>query len=183
MTGSVVTRALAAGLVALSCACALEAQDVSSSSVPMKGSIRGSILAAGTEAPLSGTAVVLAAPADTQCVTSANVPVRAPSMLSTDGRGSYRFDNLTEGSYRLCIRHIGYRPATILLNLPHASGLQLVVGLDLEPIYLEPIRVQGSLPGEAWPLSPAPAGRSARDSMPNQSVLIPATVRYHSPVM
>lgn len=119
-------------------------------------SISGAVMDAQTAAPLSGAVVVLE-PAAMGVLPSHRstgpVFLQAGRSVLTDRRGGYRFTELPRGEYRLRVQRIGYRPATVLVELRSAADTRLSVGLDVEPISLQPISV-------ASRTAPEPFGRA-----------------------
>lgn len=127
------------------------------------GTIIGSVVAAQTGIPLEAAVVVLepdpsgALPAD----------VNGPSFweggraASTDATGAYRFDRLVAGSYRLHVRRLGFRPATIQIDLVSQWPFRVSVGLVVLPIALEAVEVTGAAPSPvAARIDPEALGRA-----------------------
>jgi len=112
------------------------------------GSVVGSVVAAQSGAPLDG-AVVLLEPAPGGALSSA---ARGPSfwgagrVARTDASGAYRFDGLAVGRYQLHVRRLGYRPASLEIDLGGQSPFRVSVGLVVVPIALEPVDVPGASP-------------------------------------
>ena len=105
------------------------------------GSVMGTVLVAATGQPLPGAVVVLESAADgSGDLETATLPVRVLSSV-TDGSGAYRFAGLPPGSYRLVVRHLGYHPATLSVDLAGGAPFQLSVALVVNPIRLEPMDV------------------------------------------
>lgn len=108
------------------------------------GAIAGVVVDAVSQEPLPGATVAFeplglgvltgSAPGDGAFVTRSRV-------IGTDDRGRYRFGGLTDGTYRLRIEHIGYRPAVIEVELRAAQGSDVSVGLAYEPVALEPLGI------------------------------------------
>ncbi|CAN5852381.1 TonB-dependent receptor [soil metagenome] len=116
-------------------------------------SIGGAVIDAQTAAPLSGAVVVLE-PAAMGVLPSHRstgpVFLQAGRSVLTDRRGGYRFKELPQGEYRLRVQRLGYRPATVLVELRTASDTRLSVGLDVEPISLQPVTVASAAPPEPF---------------------------------
>jgi hypothetical protein len=92
------------------------------------GTITGAVLDGGSGRPLVGAQVVLEA---------GRVWIAA-----TDGEGRYAFADVAAGAYNLHVRRIGYRPATLDVELPPMGRLQLSVALTLQPILLDALPVE-----------------------------------------
>lgn len=58
----------------------------------------------------------------------------------TDSTGWYHFRPVPDGKYRLYVQRIGYRPATLDVELRAGSRSSLSIALLVEPVALEPIR-------------------------------------------
>ncbi len=125
--------ALAAG------AASLEAQDLA----PARGgSVAGTVLAAATGAPLPGAVVVLEASADAALVTpaaSGGAFLGRALTAVTDAAGRYRFTDLPPGAYRLLVRHLGFHPALVHVDLARSEPFRVSVALLVNPIRLEPM--------------------------------------------
>jgi hypothetical protein len=107
-----------------------------------RGGITGSVLDAGTGVPIDGATVVLqpeatgafpAGPATGSAFTSSSRAV------VTDRLGTYRFDGLASGIYRVYAHRIGYRPYSITVELRGAVS-PVAIALSADPIPLQPVR-------------------------------------------
>ncbi len=124
------------------------------------GTIVGSVVAAQTGAPLDG-AVVLLEPAPGGALspsTRGAASWEAGRVARTDANGAYRFDRLSVGQYQLHVRRLGYRPASLEIELSGQSPFRVSVGLVVVPIALEPVEVPGASP------PPIAALRADRDA-------------------
>jgi hypothetical protein len=67
----------------------------------------------------------------------------ATRAAASDSAGTYRFDGVPPGIYRLYASAFGYRPYSVSVELrgPGAAGVSL--GLDAEPVALHPLRARG----------------------------------------
>jgi hypothetical protein len=131
-----------------------------SPSVGDAGAVAGTVLVAATGQPLPGAVVVLEAASDAAIVTPAEGPFIGRSrVVVTDVDGTYRFANLVPGSYRLLVRHLGYYPAIVDVDLARAAPFRISVGLVVNPIRLEPIDAR------ALTADPYGRGRSAEDEL------------------
>ena len=108
----------------------------------LQTTLSGKIVEAVTEEPLAGCRVSLQ-PLPTGLISSANA--QSPTALSADrvmisgSDGSYRFENVPFGEYRLYVSRLGYKSTTIDVQLRRSVGVDVSVGLEAEPIVLEPI--------------------------------------------
>jgi hypothetical protein len=129
---TVAVLSLAAGLAG-----AASAQDVA-------GTLAGAVLDAETGLPLAGAAVTLAP--EPEGVLSGHEPggspfLRATRSTATAGAGEYRFTGLSVGTYRLRFSRLGYRSASLAVELRGSGGSRVSVGLSVEPVRLEPLEV------------------------------------------
>jgi len=112
------------------------------------GTVVGSVVAAQTGGPLED-ALVLLEPAPAGAMPPAP---GGPSFWGggraarTDASGAYRFDGLAAGRYELHVRRLGYRPASLEIDLRGDSPLRVSVGLVVVPIALEAVDVAGASP-------------------------------------
>ncbi len=134
--------ALAAALHAMPAA--TRAQSPAQAAQPVTGSIAGTVLTSATDQPIAGAAVVLEAARDAALVRTGETFLGRSLTAVTDGRGAYRFDGVPPGSYRLLVRHLGYRAAVIEIELARAALFRLSVGLEVNPIRLETVDVRGA---------------------------------------
>ncbi len=119
------------------------------------GSVSGTVLAAATGAPLAGAVVVLEAAADAALVSptaSSGAFFGRTLTAVTDADGSYRFSALPPGAYRLLVRHLGFHPALVHVELAQATPFRVSVALVVNPIRLEPM--------EARAITAEPYGRT-----------------------
>jgi hypothetical protein len=65
-----------------------------------------------------------------------------PKMAVSNERGSFRFEDVTPGTYRLEFRHIAYGVHTEEILVEEGTQLSLQVGITREAIELEPLTVQ-----------------------------------------
>lgn len=132
------------------------------------GAISGSVVDAKTARPLAGATVVL------QPEAAGALPGNASggsAFLSTSRstvsgpRGSYRFGELPPGRYRLHVEQIGYRPASIAVELRGSADSRVSVGLSVQPIPLQPVEVNAEAPDlygrDRWSAADAESGRLA----------------------
>jgi hypothetical protein len=115
-----------------------------------RGGVVGTVLDADTGAPIEGATVVLqpevlgafpAGPASGSAFTTSSRAVLS------DHRGTYRFDGLTPGMYRVYVSRIGYRPYSITLELRGSGVSPVAISLTAEPIPLTPVRTVGHARG------------------------------------
>jgi hypothetical protein len=115
-----------------------------------RGGVVGTVLDAQTGAPIEGATVVLqpdvvgafpAGPASGSAFTTSSRAV----ISSLDG--SYRFDGLASGVYRVYVSRFGYRPYSITIELRGAAVSPVAIALTAEPIPLQPLRSIGQARG------------------------------------
>jgi hypothetical protein len=109
------------------------------------GTVVGSVVAAQTGAPLDGATVFLEpGPGGVLSAADGNSSFwSAGRAVRTDANGSYRFDGLAVGRYQLHVRRLGYRPASLEIDLQGQALFRVSVGLVVVPIALEPLEVHG----------------------------------------
>lgn len=73
---------------------------------------------------------------------------RTEREATTDGRGVFRFDGLSPGTYRVRTRHLGYRTAEAELTL--AAGEERPVTVLMTPRPVELPGVEAEVPAETW---------------------------------
>jgi hypothetical protein len=106
------------------------------------GSVAGVIVDAESALPLAGATVTLE-PRDGGALPGGASPALAASRTArTDVAGAYRFGGLARGDYRLRIWRIGYRQAELDVSLSGEIASQVSVGLQVQPVRLEPVRAQ-----------------------------------------
>lgn len=110
------------------------------------GTITGSVVAAETGVPLEDAVVVLEpAPAGALPPGPRGPPFwEAGRVARTDATGTYRFDRLALGGYALHVRRLGYRAATLEIDLRSQWPFRVSVGLVVLPIALEAVEVTGA---------------------------------------
>lgn len=138
---------------AMLCAAPLAAQGArAASETPDAGSVSGTVVAAATGSPLAGAVVVLEAVGGTALVVPTSTAFYGRSLSVVTGTaGTYRFAGLGPGEYRLLVRHLGFRPAAVDVDLAPGAPFRVSVGLVVHPIRLEPM--------DARALTPDPYGR------------------------
>jgi hypothetical protein len=106
------------------------------------GVLRGRVQDAATGLPVAA-AIVTLEPASPGLLidpaTAAAVPAR--SQVTGEG-GTYRFTDVVPGRYRLRVERLGYRAATIEVEVRQPVAATVSVGLELEPVALEPVQVE-----------------------------------------
>lgn len=107
-----------------------------------RAGIGGVVLDAGTSLPIEGATVVLqpevigAFPAGPA---SGSAFAATSRTVETGVTGTYRFENLVWGVYRIYVSRIGYRPYSIAVELRAGSGAMVGIALNAEPVLLEPL--------------------------------------------
>lgn len=106
----------------------------------------GTIVDAASSRPLPDAAVTLEPrPAGALTGDGANGAfLRSTRTVRTDREGRYRFAPLANGEYRLHVQRLGYRPASVDVDLRDAAGSHVSVGLVVEPVALEPVSVSAA---------------------------------------
>jgi hypothetical protein len=114
----------------------------SGASAQAASTIAGRLLDAGTGLPIAGAVVTLET-AWTGLLIEPRAPVVLTSARSlvTGESGIYRFAEVTPGRYRLRFERLGYRGTTLEVEVRRPVEASLSVGLELEPVALQPIRV------------------------------------------
>jgi hypothetical protein len=112
---------------------------------PVVGSVAGTVVTAATGQPVPYAVVVLDATADAAVVSSSSSAFLGRSLVAvTDGAGAYRFSQLSPGQYLLLVRHLGYQPAVVAVDLAQAVPFRISVALVVNPIRLEPVESRGT---------------------------------------
>ena len=70
--------------------------------------------------------------------------VQATRTTRTESEGRYRFGEVSPGEYRLHVQRLGYRAATIEVDLRAAGGSTVSVGLEVEPLMLRPLEASAT---------------------------------------
>lgn len=110
--------------------------------------VHGRVLDAASGSVVAGATVVLepetagAFPGPTAGASFA----AAARTTTTDAAGRYRFAELSPGSYRLHAARYGYRPYSVALEV-RGRGATVSVGLEADPIALEPLRTRAHARG------------------------------------
>jgi hypothetical protein len=107
------------------------------------GSLSGRVVAADTGEPIAD-AVVSLEPAVAGLIIDMRAAAAATSVrtIVTGASGLYRFMDVAVGAYRLRIERIGYRPATLDIEVRRPIEAGVSVGLELVPISLLPLYVE-----------------------------------------
>lgn len=103
-----------------------------------RATIAGSVTE-GTE-PLSQALVTLVPLAVQQTSLGKGNGDLNPRSMTTGPDGSYRFESVPRGGYRLLITRQGYRPAKLEIELRGGADLNLSAALEVRPVRLEPLR-------------------------------------------
>ncbi len=109
--------------------------------VPALGTVTGTVVDAATAEPLVGATVVLdPIPAGVVPATRGGPGfLRSTLARVTNESGTYLFEGLSPGTYRLLARRLGYRVQVVEIELRHATPMRVSVGLEVNPIRLEPV--------------------------------------------
>lgn len=98
--------------------------------------IRGEIIDAATGAGLSGASVRL--------IREASEEPDPERPVVTDAAGGYRFEGVEPGRYVLRVERLGYRSAELRVTVRGRGEARVSVGLDVDPIPLEPVEVSST---------------------------------------
>jgi hypothetical protein len=129
------------------------------------GSVSGTVLSAATGQPLVGAVAVLEAAGGAALVSSPDGSFLGRSLTSvTDDSGVYRFSGLPPGSYRLLVRHLGYHPAQVAVELTRGAPFRVSVALVVNPIRLEAITAS-ALAADPYGLRRTPAQEIRRGAL------------------
>ena len=115
----------------------------SQGAAPPGGTLAGSVVSADGSEPLEGADVVLvpAGQSFAGWATPSTLPPGAMYRL-TQADGSYSFEDVDPGVYRLHVQRIGYHAAVLEVDLSEEAALRLSVGLVIAPILLSPVEVE-----------------------------------------
>jgi hypothetical protein len=126
------------------------AQEAPSPQLP-RGTITGEVVDAATLQPLPSATVVLAPALESAILPPARNASAFPSLARstvTGPSGTYRFEDLPYGDYRLRVQRIGYKPVTLEVRLGASTDAQpdarLSVGLAVLPVRLHAINVRAA---------------------------------------
>lgn len=109
---------------------------------PRSGTLAGVVVDAVTGEPVVGVVVTLEPAGGGLLVERrAGGLVAATRSVVTTPRGAYRFADLPAGRYRLRLERLGYRGATVEVDLRRPVDATVSIGLELEPVALEPVGV------------------------------------------
>ena len=105
------------------------------------GTIAGTVFGAYEGGPLADAAVRLSV-----VIESAPAAPAAPASMEwlTGRDGRYHFAGVEPGSYRLEIRRIGFKPASVVVTLGGTTDLNLSLALEVAPVHLEPVEVKAA---------------------------------------
>ncbi|HEU0077036.1 MAG TPA: TonB-dependent receptor [Longimicrobiaceae bacterium] len=106
-----------------------------------RASVAGTVVDAFSQLPLADATVVLEPRATGALPSPARSFVQATRTARTDPSGRYRFAGVAPGEYRLHVERLGYRSATVEVDLRGAAESRVSVGLDVEPVALRPVEV------------------------------------------
>ncbi|MBR9990045.1 MAG: TonB-dependent receptor, partial [Gemmatimonadetes bacterium] len=107
------------------------------------GSLSGRVIDAGTGEAVAD-AVVSLEPAVAGLIIDVTSTVTATAVRTvvTGASGLYRFPDVAVGTYRLRIERIGYRSATVEVDVRRPADAGVSVGLELAPVSLSPVLVE-----------------------------------------
>lgn len=114
---------------------------------PSRGIISGRVVDARAQVPLADASVVLETRAPGALPTPGRGLIQANRAVRTDSAGRYRFEGIPPGEYRLHVQRLGYRSATVEVDLRGPAESRVSVGLDVEPVALQPVEVTAPAAG------------------------------------
>lgn len=126
--------------LALGLATGLNAQEPASANE----GIRGRIVDATSGVPLQGASVTIQPSPDGVFAASAPAGTARERVSYTNPSGEYRFEALPYGEYELRASLIGYRARFVTLRIRSTDRQAVSVGLEVDPIALEPVTVDVS---------------------------------------
>ena len=142
--------------------------------------VTGTVVEAASGQPLEGADVKLTALPPANGERRASI-LYAERNTRTDARGAYHFDDVAPGRYALHVHRLGYRPQTLTVDVQSASVPRVSVGLDLEPVELEPVRIDAVAAAEADASFARTAGADAEARLAaermRQQLHLPSDVR------
>jgi hypothetical protein len=106
-----------------------------------RASVAGTVVDAYSQRPLADATVVLEPRATGALPSPTRAFVQATRSARTDPAGRYRFPGVAPGEYRLHVERLGYRSSTVEVDLRGAAESRVSVGLDVEPVALQPVEV------------------------------------------
>jgi hypothetical protein len=109
---------------------------------PKVGSVAGIVVDAASGLPLAAALVVLEPAPAGLMVASGRGIFAAGRSVETGADGAYVFEEVSPGPYRLRIDRLGYRASTIEVEVRRPVEARVSVGLELEPVPLEPVLVE-----------------------------------------
>lgn len=127
---------------------------------PPRGEVTGTVVAVESGVPVGGATVTLEPAAADEAATlpdgarlaagpaaaSASDASDAPTRVTTDHDGVYRFTDVRPGRYRLSVSRIGFRSSTLWIDVPASWSIRRSLELEVEPISLRPIDVSVDRP-------------------------------------
>lgn len=128
------------------------------------GAIRGRVVDAPTLEGIYGVAVAVL---PREAVGALPAGRNGSAFLSngrsttTDSTGTYRFEGLAAGAYRLYFRRNGYEQSSLDVTLPSAGTATVSVGLVVRPVELAVVRIDDRAPSSPVVLPPRSATRVA----------------------
>ena len=111
---------------------------------PAAGTISGSVVDAGTSAPIDRATVTLTSSDGFGLLRDATGSAGTFTLartVTTSATGAYRFTELSIGAYRLRIQRVGYEPSTVDVRLGDAGTPSVSVGLVVLPVRLRAVEI------------------------------------------
>jgi hypothetical protein len=110
----------------------------SSPAAAQVSTVSGRVLDAVVSQPVANAVVTLESRVAT-LLPDLSGRVTAVLSVVTGASGAYRFSDLPPGLYVVRVERIGYRPATVAVDIGRPADASVSVALELEPVSLEPL--------------------------------------------
>ena len=121
---------------------ALPATAAAQSASRSAAAVAGIVVDAATGGPLPGAFVTLEPVPGGLLVVAVRGTLTSTRVAETGPGGEYRFEDVAPGRYRLRIERLGFRAVSLEADVRRPMDARISVGLDLDPIRLEPVTVQ-----------------------------------------
>ena len=115
-----------------------------STRVNTTGAVGGLVVDAKTGAALDGVVVTLEPSPNGLVLAVTRGGLTTARTTLTRAGGEYRFADIPAGAYRLRVERLGYKTATVDVDVRQPMDARVSVGLELAPVVLEPVLVEES---------------------------------------